>query len=303
MVEADTLDGNQAPWPYPGHMPSSPISLLTDFGLDDEFVGVLHGVLGTVAPDSRVIDIGHNVERGNVRAGALALLRSIQYLPRGVVLAVVDPGVGTQRRAVAAETPWGYFVGPDNGLLSPAVALIGGATRVASIENPEVMLPSQGTTFEGRDRFAPAAGVLAAGEAELQDLGPIVDPESLTPLLLPLCVVEDGSVTGQVWWVDRFGNAQTNVAPDDLRSIGAAPGHSVEVRIGATLHQIPWVVAYGEVGEGEPLLHVDSSGLLALAVRGGRADEDLAIFEGVAVVLGALAARRSIPLVEGKPLS
>ena len=142
-------------------MTTLPISVLTDFGLEDEFVGVVHGVLATVAPDSRVIDVAHAVAPGNVRAGALALMRSIQYLPQGVVMAVVDPGVGTDRRAIAAQTSWGYFVGPDNGLLSPAVALIGGATNVVSIENPDVMLPSQGATFHGRDVFAPAAGVLA----------------------------------------------------------------------------------------------------------------------------------------------
>ncbi len=281
---------------YPESMPTAPISVLTDFGLDDEFVGVIHGVLATIAPDSRVIDIAHNVERGNVRAGALALMRSVQYLPNGVVVAVVDPGVGTDRRAIAAQTPWGHFVGPDNGLLSPAVALIGGASSVVSIENPDVMLPTHGATFDGRDLFAPAAAVLAAGEAELADLGPAVDPDSLTPLLLPLCEVEETSVTAQVWWVDRFGNAQTNVSPEDLKSIGAVPGQMVEVRIGSLVHSIPWVFAYGEVGEGDPLVHVDSSGLIALAVRGGRADEALGVAEGLPVVFGTGRSRRSIPV-------
>jgi len=283
---------------YPGGMSSLPISLLTDFGLADEFVGVMHGVVATVAPDSRVIDVTHSVERGNVRAGALALMRSIQYLPPGVVVAVVDPGVGTDRRAIAAETEWGYFVGPDNGLLSPAVALMGGATRVVSIENPDVLLPSQGASFEGRDRFAPAGGVLASGEAGLADLGPLVDPDSLNPLLLPLADVEETSVTGQVWWVDAFGNAQTNVSPEDLAGLGAVPGSVVTVRVGATAHEIRWVGTYGEVDEGEALVHVDSSGLLALAVRGGRADEELMVGEGVAVVFGSDARRTSIPILD-----
>src|SRR5690606_31740882 len=125
-----------------------------------------------LAPDSRVIDVGHNFPRGHVRAGALALLRAIQYLPEGVCLAVVDPDVGTDRKALAMLTDWGYFVGPDNGLLSPAVAMIGGASRIVSIENPEAMIPSPGETFHGRDIFAPAAGLLASGEATLDDLGP-----------------------------------------------------------------------------------------------------------------------------------
>ncbi len=108
---------------------------------------------------------------GDVRSGALTLMRAIQYLPEGVALAVVDPGVGTARRAIAAETAWGQFVGPDNGLLSPAVAIVEGAQRVVSIENPELVIPSSGATFEGRDRFAPAAALLASGEAGLDDLG------------------------------------------------------------------------------------------------------------------------------------
>ena len=107
-------------------------------------------------------------------------MRAIQYLPEGVALAVVDPGVGTARRAIAAETSWGHFVGPDNGLLSPAVAIVEGAQRVVSIENPELVIPSAGATFEGRDRFAPAAALLASGEARIDDLGPDIDPGTLT---------------------------------------------------------------------------------------------------------------------------
>ena len=156
-----------------------PISFLSDFGLADEFVGVVHGVVARLAPESRVIDVSHQVDRGNVRAGALALTRAVQYLPEGVCLAVVDPGVGTERRALAAQTPWGFFVGPDNGLLSPAVAMVGGASRMVSIENPEAMIPSPGETFHGRDVFAPAAALLASGEAAIEDLGPEVGGEEV----------------------------------------------------------------------------------------------------------------------------
>src|SRR5665811_1342963 len=153
---------------------SLPISFLSDFGHSDEFVGVVHGVLAKLAPTSRVIDVTHEVQRGNVRAGALALMRSVQYLPSGVILAVVDPGVGTDRKALAVETPMGVFVGPDNGLLSPAVAMVGGASRIVSIENEEARIPSVGATFDGRDIMAPAAALLAAGEAGIDDLGPEV---------------------------------------------------------------------------------------------------------------------------------
>ncbi len=264
---------------------SLPISFLSDFGSQDEFVGVVHGVLAKLAPGSRVIDVGHGFPRGNVKAAALALTRAIQYLPEGVCLAVVDPGVGTSRRAIAAETPWGVFVGPDNGLLSPAVAMVGGAGKIVSIENPEAMIPSPGETFHGRDVFAPAAALLAAGEAALEDLGPVIAGDQVVPLLLPLTETKGAVVSGEAWWVDMFGNVQTNVGPDELSSVGVAPGEVVTVKVGATLHSVPWVTSYGDVGEGEPLLHVDSVGLIAIAVRGGSASEDLGLMEGMAVSL------------------
>ncbi len=260
-----------------------PVSFLSDFGLQDEFVGVVHGVLSKVSPDSRIIDLGHNFPRGDIRSSALALMRAIQYLPEGVCLAVVDPGVGTDRKAIAAETPWGFFVGPDNGLLTPAVRMVGGASRVVAIENPEAMIPSPGQTFHGRDIFAPAAGLLAAGEVDLTDLGPEVPGDQIVPLLLPLTETNNGTVVGEVWWVDQFGNAQTNVSPEDLEAVGIEPGGFVTVKVGSAIHSVRWLTAYGDVAEGESLLHVDSSGLIALAVRDGSAVEDLKVFDGVAV--------------------
>lgn len=264
---------------------SSPISFLSDFGTSDEFVGVVHGVLAKLAPESPVVDIGHGFPRGNVKTAALALTRAIQYLPEGVCLAVVDPGVGTSRRALAADTPWGFFVGPDNGLLSPAVAMVGGASRIVSIENPEAMIPSPGETFHGRDVFAPAAALLATGEATLDELGPDISGDELTPMLLPLTETKDGLVSGEAWWVDVFGNVQTNIAPEELAGVGVAPGQTVTVKVGSTIHTMPWVTSYGDVAEGETLLHVDSVGLIAIAVRGGRADDELNLAEGVSVSL------------------
>lgn len=266
---------------------SLPISFLSDFGDHDEFVGVVHGVLAKLAPDSRVIDVGHRFPRGNVKSAALALTRAIQYLPEGVCLAVVDPGVGTDRRAIAAETPWGMFVGPDNGLLSPPVAMVGGASRIVSIENPEAMIPSPGETFHGRDVFAPAAALLAAGDAALDDLGPVITDDDVVPLILPLTETKDSVISGEAWWVDTFGNAQTNIAPEDLGPLGLGPGDVVIIKVGSTIHSVPWVTSYGDVAEGEALIHVDSVGLMAVAVRDGRADEELNVAEGVAVSLMA----------------
>lgn len=262
-----------------------PISFLSDFGHRDEFVGVVHGVLAKLAPDSRVIDVTHGITQGDVRAGALALTRAIQYLPEGVCLAVVDPGVGSIRRAIAAETAWGFFVGPDNGVLSPAVAMVGGASRIVSIENPEAMIPSPGETFHGRDVFAPAAALLASGEAALEDLGPEVVAEEVVPLLLPLAEVDGSTVVGKAWWVDGFGNVQTNISPDDLSAVGLSPGMAVTVKIGATLHTLRWVTAYSDVEEGDALLHVDSAGLVAVAVRGGSAADDFNLADGIVVTM------------------
>ena len=262
---------------------SRPVTFLSDFGTKDEFVGVVHGVIAKLSPDSRVIDLTHEIEPGNIKAASLALTRAIQYLPEGVALVVVDPGVGSDRHALALETQWGNFVGPDNGVLSPAVAMVGGATSIVAIENPEVMIPSPGETFHGRDVFAPAAALLASGEASLAELGPELSPGDVMPMMLPLPEVKGTAVTGEAWWIDRFGNVQTNIGPDELTAAGFAPGSVVTARIGATIHTMPWVVAYSDVEEGDLLLHIDSAGLAAIAERGGRADERLSLVEGVAV--------------------
>ena len=251
-----------------------PISFLSDFGRTDEFVGVVHGVIARIAPEVRVIDVGHDFDAGDVQGAAFALMRSIQYLPEGVALAVVDPGVGTERRAIAARTPWGSFVGPDNGLLAPAVAIVGGADLIVSIEDPQFRLPSEGETFHGRDVFGPAAAVLASEQATIEDLGPVVDPGTVAPMMVPLVESDGlGGMLGEVLWIDHFGNAQTNVSPADLGSLGIQPGDDVSMLIAGTDSAIPWCTAYGDVAPGDGLIHVDSYGQMAIAVRGGRADE------------------------------
>ena len=165
--------------------------------------------------------------------------------------------------------------------------MVGGAYRAVSIENPEAAIPSPGETFHGRDVFAPAAALLASGEARLDDLGPAMPTDELVPLILPLTGVEGPVVNGEAWWVDAFGNVQTNIGPDELAAVGAGVGDTLTVKVGSTLHNVRWVTAYGDVDEGEPLLHVDSVGLVALAVRGGRADESLNLADGVAVTITA----------------
>jgi len=266
---------------------SVPISFLSDFGHTDEFVGVVHGVIARIAPETRIIDITHGIARGDVHGGAMALTRAVQFMPDGVFLAVVDPGVGTERKAIAARTPVGYFVGPDNGLLAPAVAMVGGADLIVSLEDPRFHLPSVGATFHGRDVFGPTAAVLASGQAVIEDLGPVQPPDSIHPLLIPLAepAGSDG-IKATVLWVDSFGNVQFNVGPDDLRALGVDQGDEVSLSLGLMTHRITWGAAYGDVAEGEAVIHVDSHGQIALGVRGGRADENLSMDVGDSVVIG-----------------
>src|SRR5688500_8898291 len=204
----------------PGH---DTISFLSDFGHDDEFVGVVKSVIREIAPEATVIDLTHSIPPFDIRAGSLALARAVQYVARGIVLAVVDPGVGTDRRAVAVEVAGGdgVFVGPDNGLLASAVAMTGGAERAVELSNPVYQLPAPGPTFAGRDIFGPAAAHIANG-VDLAELGDEVDIHTLLPGVLPLSRHEDERLVAEVLWVDRFGNAQLNVDPDDLGDIDVA---------------------------------------------------------------------------------
>ena len=189
------------------------VSFLSDYGRVDEFVG--RGHVGDPWAGAR--GAGHRPHARHPRARhprrqALALARAVPYVADGVVLAVVDPGVGTERRAVAVEVAEGngVFVGPDNGLLAAAVALTGGAERVVSLTNAEYHLPAAGPTFAGRDVFAPAAAHLCAG-VDLVELGELIDPVTLTPGTLPIARDENGGIVAEVLWVDRYGNVQINV--------------------------------------------------------------------------------------------
>ncbi|MGZ8734748.1 MAG: SAM hydrolase/SAM-dependent halogenase family protein [Acidimicrobiia bacterium] len=264
--------------------PAMTFSFLSDYGLADEFVGVCKGVVLSFAPEVRVLDITHEIPAHDVRAGALTLVRSVQYLPPGVVMAVVDPGVGTDRRLVAARTADHVLVGPDNGLLAPAVGMVGGATTVVSLTNTDFHLPTPGVTFAGRDVLAPAAGHLAAG-VPLEDLGEIVDPASLVPGLVSLPQHDDDAITGEVWWIDRFGNCQLNIDPDELRSRGGRLGSPVEIEIGGTPRMARWVTTYGDARPSELVLVVDSYGLLSLAFDRRSAADELGLRAGSGVAL------------------
>lgn len=270
--------------PSPTESPGC-VSFLSDYGLRDEFVGVCKGVMLGIAPRLAILDITHDVPAFDVRAGALTLSRAVQYLPAGVVLAIVDPGVGTARRCVAVEVEHGFLVGPDNGLLAPAVAMLGGPQRVVALTSSDHRLDAPSETFAGRDVMAPAAAYLADG-TPITDLGELVDPVSLVPGMLPLpSETDDGALVGEVLWVDRFGNCQLNLDADLLRAHDLGPGDGFEVRIGDTGGRVRWVATFADAKPSELVVLVDSYGLLALALDRQSAAERHHLAVGTAVTL------------------
>jgi S-adenosylmethionine hydrolase len=266
------------------------VSLLTDYGLVDEFVGVVKAVIHDIAPHARTIDLTHNIAPFDVRAGSLALARCISYLPSGVILGVVDPGVGGTRKSIAIEVAdgEGVFVGPDNGLLAPAVAMAGGAGRAVVLTNEEYHLQSHGATFAGRDIFAPVVGHLCNG-VDLAELGDLIDAEALLPGMVPLSRIEPEGLVGEVLRVDHFGNCQLNIGPDEIDGWGA----QVQVSFGESQRVATRKHTFADVSTGAVGLVVDSQGMLALVLDQRSASAELGLGPGDQVTL--------VQLTEGRP--
>ena len=234
------------------------LTFLTDFGLQDDFVGTCHGVIAGIAPDARVIDITHGIEPQAVLQGAIVLRNTVPYMPVGVHLAVVDPGVGSKRRAIALRTRDGrMFVGPDNGLLTLAAADVESAHELVHYR-----LEAVSRTFHARDIFSPAAAHLAAGVA-LEELGPAVDPSALVRVEVPSA--EAGRAVALV--IDRFGNIATNLRREHL----PAPGTRVEVALALDRYYAVVAETFADVASGELILYEDSYGMVTLAISNGNA--------------------------------
>ncbi len=248
------------------------VSFLSDLGTEDEAAGVVRAVLRELAPHATVVDLTHGIAPFDVRAGALALVRAIAYVPEGVVMAVVDPGGGTARRAVAVEVGGGsgVLLGPDNGLLAPAVALAGGAERAVVLDDVSVHLEAPGLTFAARDIFAPVAARLCLGD-DLSELGTEIDPALLLPSVIPLPRSEGEVIVTEVLWVDRFGNAQLNVGPDELAEVWGPqwtePGLArISVVLDDDRRTATVVRGFGDLPTGALGLVVDSLGMYSIAM-------------------------------------
>jgi hypothetical protein len=251
------------------------ITFLSDYGRDDDFVGVCHGVIAGIAPEARVIDVTHGIERHDVRTGALVLRRALPYFPAGFHLAVVDPEVGGERRAVAVRTAEGdrILVGPDNGLLALAVERFGGAAEAVDIARSPHRLEPSSATFHGRDLFAPVTAHLAAG-APLAGAGDPIDPAELTPLSMPAARRDDnGGLIAHALAFDRFGNVMLDVEHAELAGSGLRLGHRVTVNDELAHYATTFV----DVPPGELLLYEDAYRTLALAVNRGSAAHHLGL--------------------------
>ena len=249
---------------------SAPITFLTDFGLQDDFVGVCHGVIARIAPDARVIDLTHGIAPQAVLQGALVLRNTVSYLPEGVHLAVVDPGVGTDRRAVAVRCRDGrVFVGPDNGLLLLA-ADAAGVEAAHELADERYRLRDVSRTFHARDVFAPAAAHVARG-VPVEELGPALAPDELVRVEVPEPEVGRAQLGAVVLAVDRFGNVATNAGREHVERLGLEAGERVEVRLALDRYYAVVAEAFGDAQRGELILYEDSYGMLTLAISEGDA--------------------------------
>jgi len=261
------------------------VTLLTDYGDDDEFVGVCQAVIRGIAPDVPIVDLTHGIPTYGVRQGAIVLRNALPYVPIGVHVAIVDPQVGTERRGLAVRTGDGRaLVGPDNGLLSLAWEKCGGVVEAVDISRSPHRLEPVSATFHGRDIFAPVAARLATG-AELAEAGQHVDPDELQVLALPQPQVSEGEVLAHVLLVDRFGNASLDIGHADLAGSGLTLGKPVEIEVGGERFIATFAQTFADVRPGDVILYEDAYRMLAVAVNRGDAAAALKLRPDTLVVL------------------
>jgi S-adenosylmethionine hydrolase len=263
-----------------------PITFLSDYGYDDEFAGVCRAVIARIAPDAAVIDLTHGIGRHAIERGAQILANALPYAPAGVHLAVVDPGVGSPRRALAvrAATEDRILVGPDNGLLWPAIERLGGAVEAVDVSLSPFRLEPISATFHGRDVFAPVAAHLARG-ASLGDAGEPLDPASLVRLEAPEPVIGTDRVLAHVVSLDGFGNATLDLSDRRLPETGLRLGRKLTIEAGGAVREAVFTLTFADVRDGGLILYTNSYGSLAIALNRGDAASDLGLEPGTEVVL------------------
>ena len=250
------------------------VSFLSDFGLQDDFVGTCHGVIKRIAPETQIIDITHGIPGQQVLQGALVLASTLPYVPVGVHLAVVDPGVGSSRRALALQDGEGrVFVGPDNGLLIPA-ADQAGIVAAHELANPQYALATISRTFHGRDLFAPAAAHLSLGVA-VEELGPPIDADALVRLDVPQPELGPEKIGACVLYVDSFGNVALNITREHIAEVGILPGTQVELELGGERYYAVAARTFADARSGDIMLYEDSYRNMSVAISGGNAAEML----------------------------
>jgi S-adenosyl-L-methionine hydrolase (adenosine-forming) len=261
------------------------VTFLSDYGLDDVFVGVCKGIMAGIAPHVRILDVCHQIAPQDVEQGATSLASSMPFLPVGVHLALVDPSHQTPARGIAVRTGDGsVLLGPDNGLLSMAWAARGGIAEVFELANERLWRDTVRRTFRGRDVFSPVAAHLANG-VELAELGPSVEEVSLARIAVREAVVDDDHVHAEIRTVDHFGNVSLNIARSDLEAAGIALGDTVELRCNGRTMSVPFTLTYGEVPAGRLTLCEDSFRSIQLAVNAGYASRRLRVNRGDPVVI------------------
>ena len=260
--------------------PSGIITLTTDFGLSDPYVAMMKGVILSINPSARLVDVTHQIGIGSISQAALLIRETFTYFPEGTVhLAVVDPGVGSNRRLIALQAGAHFFVGPDNGLFWPVLRDVKG-TKAVQLTQTRYFLASITQTFHGREIFAPVAAHLSLG-LSLESLGPAV--RDLTKLNIPQPYVKEGVLCGQIIRVDNFGNLVTNIS--SLEFMDFLESDPPRIEAGKLLIRKLSRI-YADCEEGEPLALINSSNLLEIAVNLGRASEYIGLRNGE--ILGAL---------------
>ena len=262
------------------------LTFLTDFGLEDGFVAACHGVAARIAPDVRIIDITHLVPPGDVRRGAAVLAQTVTAMPPAVHVAVVDPGVGTSRRAIGLLAGDGVLIGPDNGLLSWAGGALGGIDAAFVLSNEKLWNHPVSPTFHGRDIFTPVAAHLLTGRT-LAEAGTQIDVAGLVTLSAPTNRMLDGEAEGEVLSIDRFGNVQLSIPSVAAAELGVIVGSFMTIRCNRREIVVPYLTTFGSATPGALIAFTDSAGLISLAVRNGNASEKLSLPPGARVRIAA----------------